>query len=165
MMSQQAMPPPPPLAAPAMDAEVGQKRGRGDGDDEDAKPVKQKLRIGEMELEEENEWLSENPGTIDLKILCPDEAKDKNLNGQTIDLKIESGKETVLKIKQELKPLLGNLAQGKMKLEIKRMGFLKDANSLAYYNIKSGTPIHLHLKKRWEKILVLADSILFIMIK
>jgi hypothetical protein len=45
------------------------------------------------------------------------------------------------------------------------MGFLKDANSLAYYNIKSGTPIHLHLKKRWEKILVLADSILFIMIK
>ena len=148
MMSQQAMPPPPPLAAPAMDAEVGQKRGRGDGDDEDAKPVKQKLRIGEMELEEENEWLSENPGTIDLKILCPDEAKDKNLNGQTIDLKIESGKETVLKIKQELKPLLGNLAQGKMKLEIKRMGFLKDANSLAYYNIKSGTPIHLHLKKR-----------------
>ena len=104
MMSQQAMPPPPPLAAPAMDAEVGQKRGRGDGDDEDAKPVKQKLRIGEMELEEENEWLSENPGTIDLKILCPDEAKDKNLNGQTIDLKIESGKETVLKIKQELKP-------------------------------------------------------------
>ena len=148
MMSQQAMPPPPPLAAPAMDAEVGQKRGRVDGDDEDAKPVKQKLRIGEMELEEENEWLSENPGTIDLKILCPDEAKDKNLNGQTIDLKIESGKETVLKIKQELKPLLGNLAQGKMKLEIKRMGFLKDANSLAYYNIKSGTPIHLHLKKR-----------------
>ena len=145
------MPPPPPLAAPAMDAEVGQKRGRGDGDDEDAKPVKQKLRIGEMELEEENEWLSENPGTIDLKILCPDEAKDKNLNGQTIDLKIESGKETVLKIKQELKPLLGNLAQGKMKLEIKRMGFLKDANSLAYYNIKSGTPIHFAFEETMRK--------------
>jgi hypothetical protein len=31
------------------------------------------------------------------------------------------------------------------------MGFLKDANSLAYYNIKSGASIHLHLKKRWEK--------------
>ena len=149
MMAQQPMPPPPPPAAPTTNAEVGQKRGREDGGDElDAEPVKQKLRIGEMELEDEDDWLAANPGTIKIKILCPDEAKDKNLNGQTIDLEIESGKETVLKIKQELKPLLGNLAQGKMKLEVKKMGFLKDANSLAYYNIKSGALIHLHLKKR-----------------
>jgi splicing factor 3A subunit 1 len=150
MMAQQPMPPPPPPPATiATNAGVGQKRGREDGgDDLDAEPVKQKLRIGEMELEDEDNWLDANPGTIKLKILCPDEAKDKNLNGQTIDLEFESGKETVLKIKQELKPLLGNLAQGKMKLEVKKMGFLKDANSLAYYNIKSGASIHLHLKKR-----------------
>ena len=150
MMAQQPIPPPPPPPATiATNAGVGQKRGREDGgDDLDAEPVKQKLRIGEMELEDEDNWLDANPGTIKLKILCPDEAKDKNLNGQTIDLEFESGKETVLKIKQELKPLLGNLAQGKMKLEVKKMGFLKDANSLAYYNIKSGASIHLHLKKR-----------------
>ena len=88
MMAQQLRPAPTrPPATIATNAGVGQKRGREDGgDDLDAEPVKQKLRIGEMELADEDNWLDANTGTSKVKILCPDCAQAKNLTCHTIDL-------------------------------------------------------------------------------
>lgn len=148
--------PPPPPQQPVhvtMETTTTQKRERENENEGEEQPAKQKLRIGDIELEDEEDWLKANDvlqtgEKIQLKILCPN-ANEHNLLGQEILLEFDSLSESVLSIKQKLKPLLLNLAQGKMKLEIKKMGFLKDQNSLAFYNVpKTGQAIHLSLKKR-----------------
>ena len=137
-----------------METTTTQKREGENENEGEEQPAKQKLRIGDIELEDEEDWLKANDvlqtgEKIQLKILCPN-ANEHNLLGQEILLEFDSLSESVLSIKQKLKPLLLNLAQGKMKLEIKKMGFLKDQNSLAFYNVpKTGQAIHLSLKKRW----------------
>jgi splicing factor 3A subunit 1 len=75
-------------------------------------------------------------------------AGDKVLQGQTLEIPVDSLRSTIVDLKRAIKPLAGELAQNKQKLSTPSLGFLKDNASLAYYNLKDGSTINLTLKSR-----------------
>jgi len=74
----------------------------------------------------------------------PDKAEWK-LEGQMLTITLGLT-ETVNSIKSKIMEEIG-MPQGKQKLQHESI-FLKDANSLAYYNIMPGTVLNLQLKER-----------------
>lgn len=86
-------------------------------------------------------------GPIKFYVQCPivPEKPEWNLNGQSITLTMPLT-ETVVSIKNKLTEML-TIPAGKQKLQLDTL-FVKDQNTLAYYNMYSESVIQLHLKER-----------------
>jgi len=115
------------------------------GQDEDEPPGKRSRT--EENLVPEGEFLARNPGPVTFKVAIPamPDKPEWKLEGQQLSLTLpltESVNTVKLRIMEEL-----GMPQGKQKLQNDSI-FLKDANSLAYYNLTPGTVIHLQLKER-----------------
>ncbi len=125
--------PPPPPVAPVPD-EPPAKRPRG-----------------EDHLLPEPEFLAQysHLGPVAFHVVCPGAAgsgsSDWKLHGQTVALSLPLS-DTVSVIKARLHEETG-MPPGKQKLQLESI-FLKDANSLAYYNIRQGAVLSLQVKER-----------------
>merc|ERR1719278_1412323 len=74
-----------------------------------------------------------------------DDEPEWKLEGQMLNVTLDLT-ETVNSVKSKIMDELG-MPQGKQKLQHESI-FLKDANSLAYYNIMPGTVLNLQLKEK-----------------
>lgn len=143
-----APPPPPSTRASETNVEAAAPKRPAPEDEEEPAPEPKKLKVGEVELDDEDDFLEANPGQATINIVCPTVAGDKVLQGQTLEIPVDSLRSTIVDLKRAIKPLAGELAQNKQKLSTPSLGFLKDNASLAYYNLKDGSMINLTLKSR-----------------
>ncbi|CAM2103410.1 splicing factor 3A subunit 1 [Caretta caretta] len=109
-------------------------------------PVSKKPK-SEDSLMPEEEFLRRNKGPVTVKVQVPN-MQDKTewkLNGQVLVFTLPlSDQVSVIKVK--IHEATG-MPAGKQKLQYEGI-FIKDSNSLAYYNMISGSVIHLALKER-----------------
>merc|ERR1740122_447260 len=113
---------------------------------DDDEPASKKSRI-EEHLIPEGEFLARNAGPVTFKVSVPSMA-DKpewKCDGQMMSVTLALT-ETVNSVKSKIMEEIG-MPQGKQKLQHETL-FLKDANSLAYYNIMPGAVLNLQLKER-----------------
>ncbi|XP_077165039.1 splicing factor 3A subunit 1 [Paroedura picta] len=112
----------------------------------DDEPSSKKLK-SEDSLMPEEEFLRRNKGPVTVKVQVPN-MQDKTewkLNGQVLVFTLPlSDQVSVIKVK--IHEATG-MPAGKQKLQYEGI-FIKDSNSLAYYNMTSGSVIHLALKER-----------------
>jgi len=113
--------------------------------DED-EPASKRSRT-EENLIPEGEFLARNVSPVTMSIAVPNmpDKPEWKCDGQMLSITL-SLTETVNSIKSKIMEELG-MPQGKQKLQHETI-FLKDANSLAYYNILPGAVINLQLKER-----------------
>lgn len=132
-------PPPPPNFAPSMPPPMSIAPA---ADEPTAK--KQKT---EDSLIPEDEFLQQNPLSVTLRVAVPlaTDKEEWNLKGQTLALTLELT-ECISTVKQKIHEATG-LPPGKQKLSYEGI-FVKDSNSLAYYNVTQGSVIQLQLKER-----------------
>ena len=105
----------------------------------------------------ENQILSEsdfiatlaNPDNVPICVQVPHDSSnaDWNFNGQIVDVSLAASAK-IKAMKEALKPQLGNMPTNKMQLKHPTAGFLKDAFSLAHYNIGPMTTLELVPKTR-----------------
>lgn len=109
-------------------------------------PPSKKLKT-EDSLMPEEEFLRRNKGPVSIKVQVPN-MQDKTewkLNGQGLVFTLPlTDQVSVIKVK--IHEATG-MPAGKQKLQYEGI-FIKDSNSLAYYNMASGAVIHLALKER-----------------
>uniref|UniRef100_A0A6J0U6T9 Splicing factor 3A subunit 1 isoform X1 n=1 Tax=Pogona vitticeps TaxID=103695 RepID=A0A6J0U6T9_9SAUR len=133
-------PPVPPVSAPAPMPPVHPPPPMDD------EPASKKLK-SEDSLMPEEEFLRRNKGPVTVKVQVPN-MQDKTewkLNGQVLVFTLPlSDQVSVIKVK--IHEATG-MPAGKQKLQYEGI-FIKDSNSLAYYNMTSGSVIHLALKER-----------------
>jgi len=101
----------------------------------------------EENLIPENEFMAKNKSPVTFRVSVP-KVTDKpewKLNGQMISMTFPL-QETITNIKAKINDEIG-IPPGKQKLQLESF-FLKDGNSLAYYNVLSSSVIHLQLKER-----------------
>lgn len=112
--------------------------------EEEPQTKKQKL---EGELIPEQQFLAENPGPVKVKIQLPVVEKGNwNLNGQTLEFTVNPS-DTAGRLKELVKEQL-QMPQNKQNLKIPGQQFMKDANTLAFYNVRNDTVINLTVKER-----------------
>uniref|UniRef100_A0A8D2ZSL5 Splicing factor 3A subunit 1 n=1 Tax=Scophthalmus maximus TaxID=52904 RepID=A0A8D2ZSL5_SCOMX len=109
-------------------------------------PMSKKMKT-EDNLIPEEEFLRRNKGPVAVKVQVPN-MQDKTewkLNGQVLNFTVPlTDQVSVIKVK--IHEATG-MAAGKQKLQYEGI-FIKDSNSLAYYNMNNGSIIHLALKER-----------------
>ncbi|KAM4745010.1 splicing factor 3A subunit 1 isoform 1-T1 [Anableps anableps] len=109
-------------------------------------PVSKKMKT-EDNLIPEEEFLRRNKGPVAVKVQVPN-MQDKTewkLNGQVLNFTVPlTDQVSVIKVK--IHEATG-MPAGKQKLQYEGI-FIKDSNSLAYYNMTNGSIIHLALKER-----------------
>ncbi|XP_006010684.1 splicing factor 3A subunit 1 [Latimeria chalumnae] len=109
-------------------------------------PSSKKMKT-EDSLMPEEEFLRRNKGPVTVKVQVPN-MQDKTewkLNGQVLAFTLPlTDQVSVIKVK--IHEATG-MPAGKQKLQYEGI-FIKDSNSLAYYNMTSGSVIHLALKER-----------------
>lgn len=115
-------------------------------EDSSNEPPSKKLKTEESLISEED-FLKQSPPVVNILISVPavSEKSDWKLNGQTLNFSLDI-KETFSAIKTRIQESTG-LPPGKQKLQYEGM-FVKDTNSLAFYNITNGSSIILQLKER-----------------
>ncbi|GAM22402.1 hypothetical protein SAMD00019534_055770 [Acytostelium subglobosum LB1] len=133
-----AMPPPfmpgmmpPPPMPPSM----------GNPSEQHAEQPLKKQKVEDLLIPEE-EFIQNNPGPIILTI----EATQSEGNVQTLSITLQH-KDTISTLKEKVKETIG-IAPNKQKLKAPGLSILKDQNTIAYYNLKTGTTISLGLKER-----------------
>lgn len=150
-------PPPPPTAASAAptSAEEGVTASTTAAlESEDAEQAPKRQRVSKPDklvLMPEADFLSTHPGPEKVKVQCPDVEANENLNGQMLEIEVQSLQETVLNLKEHLVSLLGGMAINKQRLSREGVGILVDALSLAHYNVDSEVILQLSLKGRGGK--------------
>ncbi|XP_072288587.1 splicing factor 3A subunit 1 [Eucyclogobius newberryi] len=109
-------------------------------------PVNKKMK-SEDNLIPEEEFLRRSKGPVGVKVQVPN-MQDKTewkLNGQVLNFTVHlTDQVSVIKVK--IHEATG-MPAGKQKLQYEGI-FIKDSNSLAYYNMVNGSIIHLALKER-----------------
>ncbi|KAK0152110.1 Splicing factor 3A subunit 1 [Merluccius polli] len=109
-------------------------------------PVNKKMKT-EDNLMPEEEFLRRNKGPVAVKVQVPN-MQDKTewkLSGQVLNFTVPlTDQVSVIKVK--IHEATG-MPAGKQKLQFEGI-FIKDSNSLAYYNMTNGAIIHLALKER-----------------
>ena len=113
----------------------------------DADEPANKRPRGEDYLIPERDFLAHNQGPVHFRVLCPivNDKPEWNLTGQSIAMSIALT-DTISVIKAKIHEETG-MAPGKQKLQMDAL-FLKDPNTLAYYNFRPGTAISLQIKER-----------------
>lgn len=109
-------------------------------------PANKRAR-GEDHLIPENVFAQQNPSPVTFQVVCPvmAEKSDWNLTGQAIAVTLPLN-ESISAVKTKIHEATG-MPPGKQKLQLDPL-FLKDANSLAYYNVRPGMVIMLQIKER-----------------
>lgn len=109
-------------------------------------PSMKKLRT-EDNLIAEDEFLKRNPGPIAFKVQTPNvpDKPEWGLNGQMITLTLPAT-DMISVIKAKIHEVVG-MPPGKQKLQYEGM-FIKDSNTLAFYNVTNGGIVVLGLKER-----------------
>lgn len=112
-------------------------------------PATKKQRTEDSLISEE-EFLASHSGSLTLNISVPNIADkpELNMNGQTLTITLNLT-DMVSVIKSKINEQIG-LAPGKQKLQYEGI-FIKDSNTLAFYNIVEGSIIQLALKERGGK--------------
>ncbi|XP_048747370.2 splicing factor 3A subunit 1-like [Ostrea edulis] len=113
---------------------------------QDDEPPAKKQKT-EDQLIPEDVFLARNKGPVTFKVSVP-KVEDKpewNLKGQTVSFTLPLT-DTISVMKAKLNESLG-IPAGKQKLQYEGI-FVKDSNSLAYYNVIQGGTIALQLKER-----------------
>ncbi|XP_062855537.1 splicing factor 3A subunit 1 [Trichomycterus rosablanca] len=109
-------------------------------------PISKKMKT-EDNLIPEEEFLRRNKGPVAVKVQVPN-MQDKTewkLSGQVLSFTLPlTDQVSVIKVK--IHEATG-MPAGKQKLQFEGI-FIKDSNSLAYYNMNNGAMIHLALKER-----------------
>jgi splicing factor 3A subunit 1 len=102
---------------------------------------------GEEFLIPEAEFLATNANPVSFSVMCPNitDKSEWRLNGQVIPMTLPL-QDTLTVVKARLHEATG-MPPGKQKLQLDTL-FLKDANSLAYYNVRHGATISLQIKER-----------------
>ena len=121
--------------------------GVGIGRDESEEPAAKRAR-GEDSLINEQDFLNMYAGgLVSFQVTIPtvSDKPEWKLNGQLEPMTLPLS-DQVSVVKAKLHELTG-MPTGKQKLQMDAM-FLKDSNSLAYYNISPGTIINLQIKER-----------------
>lgn len=113
---------------------------------EDDGQAAKKLKTEES-LIPEQEFLKQVPAVIAIRVAVPlvTEKSEWNLTGQALSLTLNAT-DTVSSVKTKIHESIG-MPPGKQKLQYEGM-FLKDTNSLAFYNMSFGSVIQLHMKER-----------------
>ena len=130
-----AAPPPPPPPPPA---EPQPKRPRVDPS------------TGLMSAADFAESLGANR-TVTVRVKCPldDSNAAWSLLGQEVSVEVDCDC-TIKEVKSRLKAQLG-MPENKQQLKHSRLGFLKDALSLAHFNVSSGTLLDLVVRARGRR--------------
>lgn len=115
------------------------------GDDKDLQIVDLTEKESPSSMSEVDFARSLDNPNVTLQISIPLDVSNKawNFNGQTLNLAVNVMTK-VKAIKEKLQPLLGGMPINKIQLRSTSIGFLKDATSLAFYNIGHMNP-HLEL--------------------
>lgn len=109
-------------------------------------PVSKKSRT-EDHLIPESQFMTMHKGPVTIQVQVPN-ASDKpewQLNGQTVSLTLNLN-DSVTLLKSKLQDETG-MPPAKQKIFYEGM-FFKDNNSIAFYNLLSGTTVHLQVKER-----------------
>lgn len=132
----------PPVGGPPPVSQQLQQAQMMDEDEPSSKRQKT-----EENLMPEREFMARNISPVTFKVLVPamPDKPEWKLEGQMLSLTLELT-DTVNTIKSRIHEELG-MPQGKQKLQQENI-FLKDAMSLAYYNVTPGTMLGLQLKER-----------------
>merc|ERR1719309_46884 len=132
----------PPGGAPGGHGQAG---GAGNMSRPDEPPNKKQKT--EDNLIPEAEFLAKNPPTTTFRVSVPSvgDKPEWKLNGQTLTFTFPL-QETIATVKAKINDEVG-MPPGKQKLQHDSL-FLKDANTLAYYNVNAATVISLQLKER-----------------
>lgn len=114
--------------------------------DMNPEPPYKKART-EDNLIPEAEFLQNNQSNVSVKVQVPhsSEKAEWRLNGQVINLTLPYT-DTLSVVKAKIHELT-NMPPGKQKLQYEGI-FVKDSNTLAFYNIPNGSTIVLGLKER-----------------
>ncbi|KAL5479911.1 hypothetical protein EMCRGX_G023512 [Ephydatia muelleri] len=146
------LPPPPPtgllpLAAPSQMQPPPPPFGMGQFMVDIAPPVAKKQRTETDDLIPEQEFIAKNPGAVTFRVLVPNmpEHQEWKLKGQMLSVTLPIT-DPVSVIKVKVADELG-MPTGKQKLQIGVI-FLKDSNSLGFYNVTPATVVQLGLKER-----------------
>jgi splicing factor 3A subunit 1 len=124
-------PAPPPAAVSEQGAEDSKKR-----------------KIGETELLEESDFLEKNPGGGVIHVRCPMVDGDEHMNGQSIEVSVDSFSLPLSEFKKMVKDALGGLPANKQKISAPGLGFLTDKKTLAFYNLEDRAELTLTIKER-----------------
>ena len=132
---------PPPGVPPAVAAAAPEEQ-------DEAKRAK-----ATAELVPADQWLSQHPAPVSIKCLTPQEEDNAkfNFDGRTVTVDGVAGKSSVKDLKNMLKDQLGGLAMSNMKLTSVKHGVLKDAWTIAQYNMVDGENLMVALKTRGGK--------------
>ncbi|MCI4381316.1 hypothetical protein PGIGA_G00250220 [Pangasianodon gigas] len=137
--------PAPPVPQPPSTAPAPMPPAHPPAPHED-EPVSKKMKT-EDNLIPEDEFLRRTKGPVAVKVQVPN-MQDKTewkLNGQVLNFTLPlTDQVSVIKVK--IHEATG-MPAGKQKLQYEGI-FIKDSNSLAYYNMNNGSVIHLALKER-----------------
>lgn len=145
-------PPPPPLPPTAAAAAPLMEPLKDASEDAEQAPKRQRVSKPEkLVLTPEADFLSTHPGLGIVKVQCPDIEGNDSLNGQVLEVEVQSLQETVHDLKEHLVPLIGGAAINKQRLSREGVGILVDALSLAHYNVDSEVLLQLSLKGRGGK--------------
>ncbi|XP_035224925.1 splicing factor 3A subunit 1-like isoform X2 [Stegodyphus dumicola] len=134
-------PPPPPQQTQTL--VPGKTAAAAPSEDEPA-PKKQKT---EDSLISEEEFLKKNKGPVTFRVQVPSVAEkpEWKLNGQVLAFTLPLT-DQVSVIKAKIHESIG-MPPGKQKLQLDGM-FIKDSNSLAYYNLSTNSIVALQVKER-----------------
>ncbi|KAJ8599334.1 hypothetical protein CTAYLR_005322 [Chrysophaeum taylorii] len=143
-------PPPPPPPPPA----IPPPPGRPGLPPSDGEPEPKRLRVDpETGLVSEADFamlVGDAPQSISVKVPVDDSNPAWGLKGQSVLVECKAT-ETIRNVKERLSPLLGNMPASKQQLKSPTLGFLKDALTLAHFNIKSGSTIDLVVRSRGRR--------------
>jgi splicing factor 3A subunit 1 len=121
-------------------------------EDVEQSPKRQRVsKPAKLVLTPEADFLSNHPGPVIVRVQCPDIEGNDSLNGQVLEVEVQSLQETVHDLKEHLVPLIGGAAINKQRLSREGVGILVDALSLAHYNVDSEVLLQLSLKGRGGK--------------
>lgn len=136
--------PGPPSMQPPMQPQMAMKHPSEVPMDEE--PQAKKLRT-EDSLIPEQQFLARNKGPVQLNIAVPlmTEKAEWKLNGQTVNITLQPN-ETIATLKERIHEQTG-MPPGKQKLQYEGMVF-NQKNTLAYYNLVSGSVVNLLPKER-----------------
>ena len=89
--------------------------------------------------------------TVTVRVKCPldDSNAAWSLLGQEVSVEVDCDS-TIKEVKSRLKAQLG-MPENKQQLKHSRLGFLKDALSLAHFNVSSGTLLDLVVRARGRR--------------
>ncbi|CAF0930259.1 unnamed protein product [Adineta steineri] len=111
-------------------------------------PSAKRPKTEDQLMPEEDFYKTFGKGQVTITIQLPivPEKPEWNLNGQAIPLTLPIT-DPITVIKAKLSDLLGGMPAGKQKLVYNDM-FVKDSNSLGFYNMMKGSVVYLQLKER-----------------